>query len=366
MERYGDHNDYRQHNGHGGEYRHQGPGEQEGRRFEGGGQPGRPGGREEYGRTGREFDYNRRDFDDTRGSRDFGYGRGHDAEGGRYGREGRFGREGQFGREGHEYGRDAQWRGEGRMNRDFYRGREGDDERNDGGREQGGRGFLGTGSDYDVGRGSYGGTYGTFNSPEYMQDYGRYGQGNRFNEDAERRRQPDRSRSGGEQFGREQYGQRQTGGRQQRSQFDDVGGFGPYFGKGIVRGALLGRGRFSGKGPKGYSRTDEQLKEEICRKLYEHPEIDASDVTVEVKGGELMLTGTIDSRHARDLIEDEADRVMGIKEVNNQIRIKREAGMQGQGAMHSPQTGMSGQQPQGSQGMQAAGKEGKKNTTASV
>lgn len=84
------------------------------------------------------------------------------------------------------------------------------------------------------------------------------------------------------------------------------------------------RGRFAGVGPKGYKRSDETVKEDVCRKLWEHPEIDASEIHVEVKNGEITLTGTVDSRRTRDLVEDICDNLIGVTDVNNQVRVKRQ------------------------------------------
>ena len=38
------------------------------------------------------------------------------------------------------------------------------------------------------------------------------------------------------------------------------------------------RGLFFGRGPKGYRRSDERIKEEISDRLMTHPDIDASDI----------------------------------------------------------------------------------------
>lgn len=98
--------------------------------------------------------------------------------------------------------------------------------------------------------------------------------------------------------------------------------FGQHYGTGQQ---LYGNDTFasnkSGRGPKGYKRSDERIKEEVCELLTSHPEIDPSEVDIQVSGSEITLTGTIDNRHEKRLIEDLASSVSGVTEVNNQLRV---------------------------------------------
>ena len=96
-------------------------------------------------------------------------------------------------------------------------------------------------------------------------------------------------------------------------------------------GIMESIGRFFGFGPKNYRRSDERVTEEINDRLYRHPDIDASDVDVTVKDGEVTLSGTVDSRRAKYLAEDLCDQVMGVKEVNNQLRVRKHAGTYNRG-----------------------------------
>lgn len=52
--------------------------------------------------------------------------------------------------------------------------------------------------------------------------------------------------------------------------------------QGLQRNAQ--RGPHAGRGPKGYQRSDERIREDVCDRLTEHPAIDASEIEVEVKG----------------------------------------------------------------------------------
>lgn len=77
-----------------------------------------------------------------------------------------------------------------------------------------------------------------------------------------------------------------------------------------------------GKGPKGWQRSDERIKEEVCETLARHPEIDASDIEVNVQNCEVTLTGTVTEREAKRIAEDAVERVFGVKDVQNQIKVK--------------------------------------------
>lgn len=84
-------------------------------------------------------------------------------------------------------------------------------------------------------------------------------------------------------------------------------------------------GRYRGVGPKGYLRSDEALEDELCRRLWIHPAIDASDVAVEVKEGCVTLSGTVASKEMKDLVEDEAEAVHGIREIGNRLGVSADS-----------------------------------------
>jgi hypothetical protein len=94
-------------------------------------------------------------------------------------------------------------------------------------------------------------------------------------------------------------------------------------------------------GPKGYKRSDERIREDICDALGREHDIDSSDVEVKVQNGEVTISGTVPHRHMKLQIEQLADRMSGVNDVNNQIRVKQ------QQLQQSPQ---SGQRQQGSFG----------------
>ena len=81
------------------------------------------------------------------------------------------------------------------------------------------------------------------------------------------------------------------------------------------------RTSFRGKGPKGYVRSDERIKEEICERLSDDPSIDASDVSVDVQEGVVRLEGSVDQRFVKHRIEDLVDRCSGVKDIENKLTI---------------------------------------------
>jgi osmotically-inducible protein OsmY len=83
-----------------------------------------------------------------------------------------------------------------------------------------------------------------------------------------------------------------------------------------------GSGMFDrrGRAPRGYQRSDERIKEDLCDRLM-HSWIDAENVEIEVKNGEIVLSGSVENRHEKRMIEDMAEDVLGVKDVQNRIRV---------------------------------------------
>jgi osmotically-inducible protein OsmY len=95
---------------------------------------------------------------------------------------------------------------------------------------------------------------------------------------------------------------------------------------GMYDNPLLQKGRVAshkGKGPRGYSRTDERIMDEVCERLTHHPYIDASLIEVKVENGEVTLTGEVQDRRMKHLAEDVAADVSGVKDVHNSIKPVR-------------------------------------------
>lgn len=82
------------------------------------------------------------------------------------------------------------------------------------------------------------------------------------------------------------------------------------------------REEWRGKGPKGYRRSDERIREDVNDRLSEGY-LDASDVEVSVSNSEVTLTGTVNSRWDKRRAEDIAESVSGVTNVENRIRVKQ-------------------------------------------
>jgi osmotically-inducible protein OsmY len=79
---------------------------------------------------------------------------------------------------------------------------------------------------------------------------------------------------------------------------------------------------FAGRGPRGYQRTEARIHEDVCERLTDDHRIDASDIEVHIKDGELTLTGSVRTREEKRYAEDLVERVTGVREVNNHLKVK--------------------------------------------
>ena len=114
-------------------------------------------------------------------------------------------------------------------------------------------------------------------------------------------------------------------------------------------------GRHVGRGPKGYRRSDERIEEDINEQLTRHPEIDASEIEVRVKNGEVTLSGTVDERHIKRMVEDVVEQASGVTEVHNQIRVNR-GGSSGGGGSMSDREVSRGTEREGASGSESRGR----------
>lgn len=81
-------------------------------------------------------------------------------------------------------------------------------------------------------------------------------------------------------------------------------------------------GPHRGRGPKGYTRSDERIHEDVCERLTDDRFIDASNVEVAVKEGEVTLSGTVASRGLKRRAEDLAELASGVRHVQNNLRVE--------------------------------------------
>ena len=88
--------------------------------------------------------------------------------------------------------------------------------------------------------------------------------------------------------------------------------------------AIRPRQQNRGRGPRGYHRSDERIREDVCECLTDDEHIDASDIEVSVSNGEVTLNGTLRSHNAKRRTTDVVERVSGVKDVHNLIRVSDE------------------------------------------
>lgn len=81
-------------------------------------------------------------------------------------------------------------------------------------------------------------------------------------------------------------------------------------------------GPHRGRGPRGWQRSDDHLREEACERLAESGWVDATEIDVRVEQCEITLEGTVDSRRSKRLAEDVVERVSGVRDVHNRLRIQ--------------------------------------------
>jgi hypothetical protein len=190
-----------------------------------------------------------------------------------------YGRGSGYGRSG-DYERGGSWRQGG------Y-GQQGDFERQEFGGRGGGR--------------WQGGDYGRGGRMAQMGDYERGGDYERMNDPAWEARAGYGHFGGTAQMGGT-WGQRSGGG---------------------TTGTSTMRGQYTGRGPRGYQRSDDRIREDVCDVLTMHGEVDASDIEVQVSGGDVTLTGTVQDRQMKRMAEDAIESVSGVREIHNQLRVSR-------------------------------------------
>lgn len=105
------------------------------------------------------------------------------------------------------------------------------------------------------------------------------------------------------------------------------------------RRSQYARGPHRGVGPRGYRRSDERIKEDVCQCLTDDPYIDASNVEVQVNDREVLLSGSVTTRmqkrHAEDLIES----LPGVRDVINGLKVETQAEQSQSSATQSSRRG---------------------------
>jgi osmotically-inducible protein OsmY len=223
------------------------------------------------------------------------------AEGGDY----RGGEYRERGRENYDYGsreygsREPGGRDYGRYGREDYGNRE----------DYGGRGFGG-GRDYGrYGREDYGYGGRDYGSRELGggRDYGGYGREERG------------------YGGREDYRGRSERGLWDRASDEVSSWFGDRDAERRRQEDEMRAGQHRGRGPRGYSRSDDRIRDDVNDRLTDDPYIDASEIDVSVQNSEVTLSGTVDSRQVKRRAEDIVENISGVKHVQNNLRVRQQA-----------------------------------------
>ncbi|HEU4430726.1 MAG TPA: BON domain-containing protein [Myxococcota bacterium] len=180
---------------------------------------------------------------------------------------------------------------------------------------------------YSTGQGAYGegpSSYGQWQGG-YAQrgpqasDYGRPAESGRF--------EGWRAPQGGYGAGAGEYGQRWRGFEPERGWQPGAWGQGAGMFGGQQPAERFGEryeGPHAGRGPKGYTRSKERILDDVNQALQDDSWLDASEIDVQCEAGEVVLRGTVNSRHDKRRAEECAERIAGVKDVRNEIRVRSE------------------------------------------
>jgi hypothetical protein len=186
-------------------------------------------------------------------------------------------------------------------------------------REYGGREFREPPRDFGSDRGFGGGHWA---AGEFGGDYGRYGEypgyaGGRSPSHNFGRREPVWEGRYGGDFGPSYADE---GPPRWRDGYGGYGGGTRQVGYGQFGATPRPESSFTGRGPRGYRRGDDRIREDVCDRLSEHPGIDPSEVDVSIRDGEITLQGSVPDRWMKRMAEDVAEGVQGVRQVHNHLR----------------------------------------------
>jgi hypothetical protein len=81
----------------------------------------------------------------------------------------------------------------------------------------------------------------------------------------------------------------------------------------------------AGKGPKGYTRSDDRLREDLSERLMRDPDVDASDINLDVRNGKVTLTGSVSDRRTKHYVEDLSEDCYGVQDIDNRLTVRPRA-----------------------------------------
>ena len=71
-------------------------------------------------------------------------------------------------------------------------------------------------------------------------------------------------------------------------------------------------------------RSDARIAKDVDRALMYRGDLDATDVEVSVKGGEVTLSGTVTDRRSKRIAEEIVEGVRGVRDVHNRLTIRHD------------------------------------------
>jgi hypothetical protein len=123
-------------------------------------------------------------------------------------------------------------------------------------------------------------------------------------------------------FGNRSDWTREAGGGNTGSYSGGMGSFTGGAGSYADRGQHSEQRTHAGRGPKGWQRSDERIREDVNERLTDDPHVDASEMEVRVDGGEVTLDGIVETRAMKRRAEDVVHAVSGVKDVHNRLRVQ--------------------------------------------
>jgi osmotically-inducible protein OsmY len=145
---------------------------------------------------------------------------------------------------------------------------------------------------------------------------------------------------GGQNYGGQGYGGQGYGGQSYGGQRYGMSGMGGQ-GSGDQNYGRMGEHR--GRGPRNYTRADERIRDDVNDRLTDDGWLDATEIEIKVTSGEVILTGTVNSREDKRRAEDVVEAVSGVKHVQNNLRVQPSAGGAQAGQRTPGQTGQGGE-----------------------
>lgn len=186
----------------------------------------------------------------------------------------------------------------------------------------GATGYRGPGDYGRVGGHDFGGATGDYGSSGYSSRTADYGD-ERYFEHRDRDRRP-RDGAYGEYNPYRSFGRGHHPRHEERTWFDRARDeVSSWMGDQDALHRREADGEHRGRGPKGYRRSDERIREDVSDRLTDDSWLNAEGIEVAVSGGDVTLSGEVRSREDKKRAEALAESVPGVDNVQNNLRIER-------------------------------------------